>query len=987
MNTAIADKKAPLPAKAISALREIGNAISGDVHQDKLWRMLYASDASIYQTLPWAVILPRSESDCIEIRKIAEAYQIPLIARGAGTSLAGQVVGEGFILDLSRYMNRIISIDYAAQQAVVEPGVVVSVLNQAVAEKGLMFAPDPSTLTRANIAGLIGNNAWGAHSPIYGETVDHIISLSIVLATAEVMLLHNLTEQGLAQKLQFNNAEGKIYQTVYHEIEQYKALIKNQYLNIDVPNNVGYAIDKVLNQQPWNSSGAAFSLVPLICGSEGTLGIITQATVKLRAKPTNRLMIAAHFNSLKDALHATGIAKAAGAVAIELLDEVLISLVSPTWLDKKAKALLLIELQSNELPSPQNKALTQNANTLLTRFKNSALGYHFPLLTHTQLDEAWATRRSALGLLMGMDGAKKAVTFIEDSAVPVDALPQFVAQVQAVMASHQVACVYYGSVSRGLVHLRPLLNLKEINDRSKLDILSREILALLMESGGSLSAKHGDGKARGAYIEQQIGSELYASLHKIKKSFDPNNILNPGKLFDCPPINAGLRATAISPVEKKIEAKPIQTFFDWSANGGLIAAVEKCNGAAVCRRQQGTGAMCPSYQASQLEKDTTRGRANVFRQLLADPLFKEAICDEALHEVLELCLGCKSCKTECPAGVDMARLKAEHLQHYYQQHSKPLISKLIQNLEKINLVASKFPGFANVILSSQIIKSIFSVHNNRTLPQLSSQRLSHWFKQYKAKQSNTSKPDVILLNNVFSEFYDVSMAQKAILSLQKLGYIVALSPFFPSLRLPLSQGLVEQASTRLHDSLDYLHARAIENIPMIGLEPSEILTYRDEASALCFEPQDKKKVDIIAKKIFLFEEFISRNAKDRLSNITWPTPKNKLLVHVHCHQRAIAGLAPTKLFNDMIPSLVAELTPPGCCGMAGFFGYDRQKYDLSMDIGRLTLFPRIDKAASATIIVASGFSCRHQIMHGTNRQVLHPAEMFYQALGACPRTD
>ncbi len=972
-----------ITAEAISALQDIKHAIAGDVYSTKLWRMLYASDASLYQVLPWGVICPKSENDCIKIREIAEAYRIPLIARGGGTSLAGQVVGTGFVVDLSRYMNRIIAIDDTTQQAVVEPGVVVSVLNQVAGKRGLMFAPDPSTLTRANIGGLIGNNAWGAHSPRYGETVDNIISLRTLISNGEQVeaaLFGGLNQAQLSEIKQSEGLVGNLYKTIFSELDSQQKNILKHSLAKEVPNNVGYALDKLLRRQPWNPRGEPFSLVPLICGSEGSLGLITRATVKLVAKPQQRLMLVAHFGSLNAALLATRMARDTGAMAIELLDEVLISLISPGWLDKSAKALLLIEwqtleLQTEQMNNKQRLALYEVARSLISHYQKNVLGFHFPLLEDAQLDAAWFTRRSALGLLMGLHREKKAVTFIEDSAVPVESLVPFVEQVQVIMAAHKVACVYYGSVSRGLVHLRPLLNLAEQSDRKKLQLLMDEVLLLLIKYGGSLSAKHGDGRARGAYIAQQIGSELYSSLRKIKQAFDPNNIMNPGKLFDCPPIDSDLRAM------RTRETKPRQTFFDWSQEGGLNAAVEKCNGAAVCRQPSGTGAMCPSYQTTLQEKDTTRGRANVFRQLLSDSTLKNALADQVLHEVLELCLACKSCMSECPASVNMARLKSEHLQHYYKQHSKPLIVKFIQNLEVLNKLASRFPQLSNAMLASQKIKSLFGISQQRVLPTLASQRLSEWFKQHATRFTTTKKPDIILLNNVFSEFYDVAIAKKAILSLEKLGYCVGLSPLFPSLRLALSQGLVEQASIRLSQSIDWLYTMASDGVNMIGLEPSEVLTYRDEASALCMERHTKEKIAIIADKVYLFEEFICQHGKQRMTTLKFPKHETHFLIHIHCHQRAIAGVAAIKTFFDLFPGVHMKLTSPGCCGMAGFFGYAKQTYKLSMDIGGLTLFPAIEKTQPETVIIAPGFSCRHQIMDGTGRRAWHPAEVFYQMVG------
>jgi len=964
-------------ARVTAAFEAIKQSIQGDVFNDSLTRMLYASDASMYQKLPLAVIYPKTEQDCIEICKISDEYDVPLIARGAGTSLAGQVVGEAFIVDTSRYMTNILEVDAEEKFAIVEPGVVVSVLNQHVGHHNIMFAPDPSTLTRANISGLIGNNAWGAHSSLYGETVDNIIAMRLVTASGKLVEIKSLSELELDEKTKSPDHEGEMYRIVFNGVDKHRALIAQTYPPKDVPNNVGYALDKLLRRQPWDKNGQPFSLIPLICGSEGTLGIITQVTVKLVPKLKNRSLVIVHFSSLREALNVVAAANQHKAIAVELLDNFLLSIISHSnlkaksqqWLDDSAKAILLIEFQNDD-----RKLSRDRAKEFIKYLEESTIGYKFSVLNEAQLENAWETRRAALGLLMGLKGDRKAVTFIEDSSVPVEALSEFVDGVEQVMNRFNIQCVYYGSVSRGLVHLRPMLNLREKIDQDKLQEITLNVIALLKKYRGSLSAKHGDGRARGGFIRYQLGDEIYTVLRKIKLAFDPKDNLNPGKLFDTPAMNTDLRVIAFHDKNTMVEE-----YFDWSADGGLAAAVEKCNGAGVCRRQAGTGAMCPSYQATYDEKHVTRGRANIFRQSLAMADGEEGLVSDELHEVLKFCVSCKACKTDCPAGVDMARLKSEHLQHYYKKHRLPLMSTLFKNIEKISAVAIYFPKTSRWLLSLGNVKKLLNIHQERQLPQYSNERLSLWFKKH-VKQNKISKlGKIVIYNDVFTEFFQSNIAMKAIVSLEKLGYQVILSPLFPSLRIAISHGLIGEARRRLNESIEWLYDKANKNIPIIGLEPSELLTYRDEAEALVLDEISKNKVATIAKSTMLIEEFILIHAEihERPAYV-WPTASKSIKVHTHCHEKSIVGTRPLEEFLSTISDADVEMIQSGCCGMAGFFGYDKDNFDVSMKMGEISLFPAIKN--SDAIIVAPGFSCRHQISDGTNKTALHPAEFLYQAL-------
>jgi len=957
------------------ALEAIENSINVDIRYDDVTRLLYASDASIVQMIPLAVIYPKFEQDCISILNIAIEFDLPLIPRAAGTSLAGQVVGEAVILDFSRYMTNIISINNDEKYAIVQPGVIVSELNQALVKSNLMFAPDPSTLTRATISGLIGNNAWGAHSPLYGDTLDNVISLKIALVSGEVIEIQPLGQNELIHKRENQNREAILLNSIIHLLEKNKNLLTKQFPIKNVPNNVGYALDKLIRHKPWNMCGEDFNLLPLICGSEGTLGLITEIKIRLVPTPHQRLMMVVNFENLSSAIDAVLLATQYHAISVELLDEVLLSLISETkmdyhWLDSKAKALLIIEFQGKSIDELKDKF-----RNLSSDYRNKYTDSTISSIEGSDVNTVWNLRRSALGMLMGKKGNKKAVTFIEDSAVAVEHLSAFVSDIQGLMQRLDVDCVYYGSVSRGLVHLRPMLDLKQTSGRSSLNEISNEVLKILKKYSGSLSAKHGDGLVRGQHIEAQVGKDIYHLMREIKHIFDPKNILNPGKLFDSPVINQRFREGQITSDDTVIE-----TYFNWEQQGGIVSAVEKCNGAAVCRRRSG-GAMCPSFQATLEEKDSTRGRANIFRHMLTGDSnnILDGLSDERLHEVLKLCLACKACVKDCPAGVNMAQLKSEHLQHYYKKHATPHIVQLLSILENINAVASIVPNLSNKLLEYSGIKSLLSIHPNRSLPYLERTRLSHWFRSGPNKEYQNKT--VILLNDVFNEFYDVDIAKKAILSLRRLGYKVLLSPLFPSLRLLISQGMVQQAIKRFQKSIGYFYQKAIEGIPIIGLEPSELLTYRDEITSLVFEEKQKEQVKHISENMYLFDEFIATHLTEADTEaMHWTDNETTFFVHTHCHQKSLIG---SQNFTDCLSGLtnmkIHEIQS-GCCGMAGFFGYEKDNYDLSVKIANLNLFPEILKAPDNSIIVASGFSCRHQIMEGLNIKALHPAEIIYQTL-------
>ncbi|WP_455208438.1 FAD-binding and (Fe-S)-binding domain-containing protein [Kaarinaea lacus] len=958
--------------------QSLAKQIDGDVRHDDLNQMLYSTDASIYQHQPLAVVKPKHRDDCIKLVKFAREHQIPLIPRAAGTSLAGQVVGEAVVVDTSRYMNNIVEINVEDKSARVQPGVVLDILNQQIRKFDLQFAPDPSTASRCTVSGMIGNNAWGAHCPMYGTTREHILSLDNILSDGSDVRFRAMSQQDLTELPNQTSLQARLCNFVKDAIDREKQSILAAYPPNDVvPCNMGYPFHVLANSQPWNVQGAPFNMARFLCGTEGTLSLITEAKLKLVPLSRYRHMVGCHFHSLEQALHAVEIAMALKASAAELLDQYILSLTKSNleqqrnrqWIDGDPESVLLVEFCGNNAGQ-----LADQANTLIEQLKGSDLGYHYPQLINEQTDKAWAIRRAGLGLLMGSSQSRKPVSFIEDSAVAVNKLPQFIADFKTVLKDHEAESVFYGSVSMGLIHLRPMLDLKLHRDKQKLMALADATADLLHNLGGTMSAKHGDGIIRSHYIQKMLGDTVYRLIKETKQQFDPDSLFNPHKIVDSGAIDRDLRS------DSSLSESNIKTYLDWSTSNGIVAAIENCNGAGVCRKPAGNGVMCPSYMVTLEEQHSTRGRANVIRQTLQQKGFAQGITDNNLKEVLKWCLSCKGCRSECPANVDIARFKIEHMQHYIKTHGTPLRAHVIRLYEQLSKLGSRFPNATNLFLNSHFVRSLLGYDARRRMPELRQQTLSDWFARHVAHKNAGQQGDIILLNNVFFEYYDVKVAIAAIEFLEYCGYQIELTPCFPSLRTVLSQGLIESARARLTTIIDYLHPRAVYNTPIIGLEPSETLTLRDEADSLAIT-EVKSKLEPVQRNVKLFEEFVSMERyKIESRNLDWKAKHVTVLLHGHCHQKSLIGLDSCHNALSLIPECGIETVPSGCCGMAGSFGYEKENYTMSMKVANLILFPAIRNASKDTTIVATGTSCRQQIRENMDVEPLHPAEVLRNAV-------
>lgn len=952
--------------------------ISGDVHTDELNRMLYAADASIYQQLPLAVVKPKHRDDCIELVRFAREHHLSLIPRAAGTSLAGQVVGDSIVVDTSRYMNNIVEIDVQKRTARVQPGVVLDILNQQIRQYGLQFAPNPSTASRCTIGGMIGNNAWGANYPRYGSTRDHVLTIDAVLSDSTHVQLKPMDGNEIQQTINGGLLHGKICKFLQTSIDTHRKTILDVYPPADeMPCNMGYPFHTLAEQRPWNPKGKPFNLAQFICGTEGTLSLITEATLQLVPIPKYRHMVCCHFDSLEQALNAVVHARALNASSVELIDDHIIALTrrnleqrrNRKWIEGSPAAVLLVEFTGDHV-----SALENATSKLVDTLSANHLGYHFTKLVNEQTDAAWAIRRSGLGLLMGSTEEIKPVTFIEDSAVPVESLAEFVAEYKKIIASHKTDSVYYGSVSMGLIHLRPMLNLKLHKDKLKLISIADETADLLSQFNGTITAKHGDGKIRGRYIHHFLGQEVFNLTTQTKNTFDPDNLFNPHVILDEPPIGSHLRTD-----NSYTDSVP-QTSLDWSDANGIISAIERCNGAGVCRKSAGNGLMCPSYMVTLEEKHSTRGRANVIRQSIEKYGFEKGIVHENVKEVLNLCLSCKGCSSECPANVDMTRLKIEHQQQTIKTNGIPMRARAMRHFESLSKFASHIAPFANFFMNTHFVRSILGYDARRKLPPVRGITLSQWFATHKIHANSGNLGEVVILNNVFSEYYDVETGKAAIEFLECCGYQVELSPCFPSLRTVLSHGLVDVAKDRLKEIIDYAFPKSTYNVPMIGLEPSELLSLRDDARALVMAEQISQLEKVIPQTL-LFEEFVSNERyKIESQSLAWKSKHLTILLHVHCHQKSLVGIESCKDALTIIPECGVEVIPAGCCGMAGSFGFEKEHYNFSQKVGNLILFPALRNASKDTVIVATGTSCRHQIRGNIDSEPLHPAQVLRKAL-------
>lgn len=983
------------PSVPTEALRDLAARLEGEFYYDETMRTLYATDASAYREFPTAVALPKTQEDLKTLIAFARQYHTSLIPRTAGTSLAGQVVGAGIVVDVSKYFNKILEINPEEGWVRVQPGVVRDELNLFLKPYGFLFGPETSTANRAMIGGMVGNNSCGSNSVVYGSTREHVLEVKTLLADGSEATFGSLSAaQPLVQSLLKGDAslpgisnpfEADIYRKTF-EILKDTANQEEIRKNFPKPSierrNTGYALDMLLYCEPFTPGGMDFNFCQLLAGSEGTLCFLTEIKLHINPLPPKEAgLICVHFHSVDEALRANIIAMQYKPSASELIDHYILECTKENIEQSKNRffvqgdpgAILVVEFRRET-----REEILEVAARMEAEMKAAHLGYHFPILFGADTGKIWALRKAGLGLLSNLPGDEKAVAVIEDTTVDIHDLPDYIRDFNEILAKNGMSAVHYAHAGSGEIHLRPIINLKTREGNQQFRLIAEEIAKLVKKYDGSLSGEHGDGRLRGEFISWMVGEKNYALMKEVKRMWDPENIFNPGKVVDTPPMHTFLR------YEPGQQTPHFQTFFRYQ-NQDVLQHAEQCNGSGDCRKTElSGGTMCPSFMATRNEKETTRARANILREFLTNSTQTNRFAHDEIKEVLDLCLLCKGCKAECPSNVDMAKLKMEFLQHYYEAKGVPLRSRLVANFTSLNKLASLAPWAYNGIFDTPALRRVANkmvgFHPDRTMPLLAKQTFTNWWSK-EAKTKKPLAPSFYLFADEFTNYNDVEIGKKVVQLFERLGYHVMLpGENMQSGRPQLSKGLLKMAKEVANRNVRLLRTLITKDTPLVGVEPSAILTFRDEYPDLV----DEELVDdakAIASHTYTFEEYLAQelDAK-RIKADQFTTEKRLIKLHGHCQQKAMSSLVPSKKILSLPANYEVQLIPSGCCGMAGSFGYEAEHYDVSMKIGELVLFPTIRKQPEDVIIAAAGTSCRHQIHDGTGREALHPAEILWNAL-------
>ncbi|MFO0965357.1 MAG: FAD-linked oxidase C-terminal domain-containing protein [Gemmataceae bacterium] len=971
------------PIDTVSLHAALKNAISGEVRFERLDRALYSTDASVYQIMPLGVVLPRTADDIAAAVKVCASCNVPVTARGGGTSQAGQSIGPGVILDSSKYLNRILETNAAERWVRVEPGCVLDELNQHVKPHGLQFAPDISTANRATIGGMVANNSSGTHSVIYGKTIDHVLELKVLLADGSVVHARPLGDGELDAKCDQPDREGGIYRTVRRLAAEHEAEIDRRFPKI-LRRVGGYNLDRFVSTRDRGpavadaapTAAAPFNLAELFVGSEGTLGIVLEAKLRLVELPRAKALLVVQFADLLDALAATPAILTHGPAAVEVMDRFILDC---TKLNPEASrlrdfilgdpgAILIIEFYGDraEVLGPRLDALENSLRSL-------KLDCHWSRATDVAAQaRIWKLRTLALGLSMAEKGDAKAISFVEDTAVAPDRLRDYIDEFLQAIARHGTKAGVYAHASVGCLHVRPIVNLKAEEGVRQFQAIADDVANLVLKYGGALSGEHGDGLVRSPFQEKMFGPTLYQAFRDIKRVFDPGNLLNPGKIVDAPPLASNLRygPAYVTP--------DVPTTFDFSADGGLTRAAELCAGVGECRKRRG-GVMCPSYQATCDEQHSTRGRANVLRlaltgqlPVLSAPAGNGAggLTDPAVLAALDLCLECKACKSECPTNVDMARLKAEVLDQHHKQHGLPWRNWLFANVASLSKWGSRLAPLSNwwarSWLGRWLNEKMFGIDRRRKPPRFAWKRFAPG-----APSVQPNTPALVFFADTFVRFHEPELARATLELLARVNDVVA--PVVRCCGRPMiSNGMLDAAIVNAEYNVNVLHAAARSGAPIVACEPSCILTIKDDYPAL-LKGDLRDKAKAVAERCFTFEEFLECRLTEK--QIPFRTGTKRILAQAHCHQRSLLGAGPLVKLLRRIPGAEVIDLHAGCCGMAGSFGYEKEHYEISRLVGEQRLFPVIRKEPADTVIIAPGFSCRLQIEHFTGRKALHPATL------------
>ena len=965
-----------------SVLADLSEKLQGSLFTDTVMKTLYATDASAYREMPLGVAIPETQEDIQTLISFADTHQIPLIPRTAGTSLAGQVVGSGLVVDVSKFFNRILEVNKEASYVWVEPGVVRDVLNVELKKHGLFFGPETSTANRAMMGGMLGNNSCGSNSVVYGSTRDHVLAVEGYLSDGTLVTFEAEdpfeTVKGLTEGTRLHTIYTQTLAALSNPENQQN--IQNEFPKPSIKRrNTGYAVDMLLNSSSFVAGKPRFNFCNLLAGSEGTLCFVTRIKLHVDALPPAHLgLVCAHFNTIDEALRANLIALQFDPSASELMDHYILECTKANaeqsqnrfFVEGDPGAILVVELRADDADS-----LAKKAQEVEQAMRAAGLGYHFPYVTGGDVKKVWDLRKAGLGLLSNLPGDEKAVAVIEDTAVDVHDLPAFIAEFNEILTANKLYCVHYAHAGSGELHLRPIINLKTEEGHKQFRHIAEEIARLVKKYRGSLSGEHGDGRLRGEFIPWMVGEANYQLMRALKSWWDPKGIFNPNKIVDTPPMDTFLR------YEAGQQTPEFKTAFRYK-DQDVLQHAEQCNGSGDCRKTPVSGGtMCPSFMATRNEKETTRARANILREFLTRSTQPNRFNHKEIKEVMDLCLACKGCKAECPSNVDVAKLKMEFLYQYQKENGTPLRSWLVGHFATISKLASFVPALYNLVMGTPFLRRIANqlvgFHPDRTMPLLAKQTLWSWLNR---RKSIVSDKAVYLFVDEFTNFNDAEVGRKAVLLLEALGYEVRTLAHPISGRSFLSKGMLDEARQLAQGNVELWSALVTADIPLIGIEPSAILTFRDEYPDLVSDAWLEKAQEL-SKHVLLLEEFIAREADGkRIDKKLFKTDQRLLKLHGHCQQKSMSSLVAAKKALSLPANFEVQLIPSGCCGMAGSFGYEKEHYDLSMQIGELVLFPTVRAQGPEVEIVASGTSCRHQIHDGTQRHAKHTAEILFEAL-------
>ena len=945
-------------------------------------KSIYATDASVYRKIPLGVSYPKNNADLKKIIHFATKNNITLIPRTAGTSLAGQCVGEGLIVDVSKHFTKILGFDEHKKTVTVQPGIIRDELNIFLKPYGLFFGPNTSTSNRCMIGGMVGNNSSGTTSIKYGVTRDKVLELKTILSDGSEVVFNEVNTAEFNQKRMGSSLENRIYQTIFNELsntENQQEILKEFPKKEIHRRNNGYTVDALLNFELFGGTKNTVNLATLLTGSEGTLAFTTEITIRLDdLPPAKNIMVVAHFNSIQESMEAVVVAMKHNLYTCELMDKTVLDctknnreqLKNRFFVEGDPKALLMFEICTNS-DQESNKL----ADKLIEDLEKNNFGYAYPKLIGKDINQAVELRKAGLGLLGSIVGDDKAVACIEDTAVDLNDLPNYIAEFTAMMAEYGQETVYYAHAGAGELHLRPMLNLKKKADVVLFREITTKTAKLVKKYGGSFSGEHGDGIVRAEFIPLMIGEKNYELLKLIKHTFDPNAIFNKGKIINPFPMDESLR------YEIDREEPEIKTIQDFSDSEGILRATEKCNGSGDCRKLPSAGGtMCPSYRATRNEKDSTRARANALREFLTNSTKENKFNHKELYDVFDLCLSCKACASECPSNVDIAALKAEFLYQYYKENKVPFRTKLFANNVKYNKLGSLAPTFTNLILNTKITKKLMGIATERSIPKLSRITVFKWFRknEYRLAKQPHKYGEIYLFVDEFTNYYDANIGIDTIELLTKLGYKVNVTKHEESGRGFISKGFLDKAKEKANFNVNFFKELISKETPLVGIEPSAILTFRDEYIRLA---DDKAAAKNISENTFTIEEFIKQEfEKNNISSQSFTTKNKTLKIHGHCQQKSLSSLEPTFKMLSIPKNYSVTIINSGCCGMAGSFGYEKEHYSLSMQVGEDTLFPKIRNTEQNTIIAAAGTSCRHQIKDGTGKISKHPITLLREAL-------